>query len=456
MKTIGKRRKKFRSFALGILQHMPKTRLAVRHHYWRHEARQYNQTARRIPIDSKKVFFESFGGRSFSCSPKALYLAMLQDSRFDDYEFVWCFKGQNTVNNYRKMTVFSRATVVQRGSSEYFEALASAKTLILNTRLPEYVMPKPDQVFVQCWHGTPLKRLGYDVKIETANALNTTSELAERFGMDCRKWTYLLSPSTYTSQHLADAFGLPENRRASTILQLGYPRNDALAQAACDGNDRLVREMKFRMGIPDNKKVLLYAPTWRDDSYKAGVGYTFDYLIDFDTLQRALGKDWVVLFRPHYYIANSFDFSAYRGFVYDASNVDDINDLYLISDALVTDYSSVMFDYSILRRPMFFFVPDKKHYAADIRGFYFDFSKVPGPQSTTTTQLIDDVRHIGDYWHRFGETYDEFTDTFCPIDDGHATERVLNRLFTQRAVDTPASCTVSTVQCDANPATRTL
>ncbi len=429
MRTTGKRHKKNRSLALGILRSMPKTRLTIRHHYWKYQKNKYNQLAERTKIDSKKVFFESFGGRSFSCSPKALYLAMLQDSRFDDYEFVWCFKGENRVNKYRQTTALSRSMIVQRGSTEYFKSLASAQTLILNTRLPEYVVPKPDQTFVQCWHGTPLKRLGYDVQIETAAALNTTSELAERFGIDSAKWTYLLSPSSYTSQHLTNAFGLPDNKRSSTILELGYPRNDALAQAQQGDITQSMRDLRFRMGIPTNKKVLLYAPTWRDDSYRPGVGYTFDYLIDFDKLQRALGREWVVLFRPHYYIANSFDFSAYRGFVYDASQAEDINDLYLAADVLITDYSSVMFDYAILHRPMMFFVPDKNHYAANIRGFYFDFNNVPGPQSTTTEELITGLHELDTYWNTYGSSYNAFVQKFCPTDDGHAAERVLQQLF---------------------------
>lgn len=354
---------------------------------------------------------------------------MLQDPRFADYEFIWCFKTKKRAAKFRKRTVMSRAQVVQRGSTAYFDMLASAGTIIINTRLPEYISIKENQTFVQCWHGTPLKRLGYDVQIETANALNTTSELAERFGMDSEKWTYLISPSPYTSQHLADAFGLPAEKRESTILELGYPRNDILARAANNNSEQIKLELRYRFGIPSYKKVLLYAPTWRDDSYQAGVGYTFDYLIDFNQLKSALGDDWVVLFRPHYYVANKFDFSTYKGFVYDVSKTSDINELYLLADILVTDYSSVMFDYAILHRPMLFFAPDKDHYDQDIRGFYFDFGKVPGPMSMSTTELIHDINHLDTYWSQYNEHYSQFMKMFCPIDDGYAAERVISRIF---------------------------
>lgn len=432
MRTIGHVRRAVRSAGLAVLRRLPRTRLAVRHAYWAHQARRYDRLAAGEAVDECLVFFESFGGRSFSCSPRAIYLAILGQERFRGYRFVWSFKGAERTareGEGNPALADARTTVVQRGSEAYFRALASAKVLVLNTRLPEYVTPKPEQVFVQCWHGTPLKRLGYDVEIETANALNTTSELAERFGMDARKWTYLLSPSPYTSEHLADAFGLPPERRAATIIEEGYPRNDELARAAADASGARRRELRALLGIPEGRRALLYAPTWRDDSYRAGVGYTFDYLIDFDELRRALGEGWVVLFRPHYYIANHFDFSAYEGFVIDVSAWDNVNELYIAADALVTDYSSVMFDYAILRRPIALFVPDYERYANDIRGFYFDLSEVPGPRCETTGELVCALRDLDGYWGRYGAAYDAYVARFCPKDDGHAAERVIDRVW---------------------------
>ena len=431
MRTIGGLRRQVRAVGLGILRHMPRTRLLVRKRYWAHEGRKYDALAKSVPVDEKLVFFESFGGRSLSCSPRAIYLAMLGQERFSDYRFVWSFKGPERTEAERvnPLLADARVSVVQRGSEEYFRALAAAKVLVLNTRLPEYVTPKPEQVFVQCWHGTPLKRLGYDVQIETTNALNTTSELADRFGMDAQKWTYLLSPSPYTSEHLADAFGLPADRRADVILEEGYPRNDEIARAAADEGGARQRELRAAIGVPEGKKALLYAPTWRDDSYQAGVGYTFDYLIDFDLLRRELGDEWVVLFRPHYYIANHFDFSAYDGFVIDVSAWDNVNELYIAADALVTDYSSVMFDYAILRRPMALFVPDYDAYAGEIRGFYFDLSEVPGPHCAETSGLVSMLKDPQGYWGAFGEKYDRFVERFCPKDDGHAAERVIDHIW---------------------------
>lgn len=423
MKTVGGGRKALRTAVYAVLRHAPRLRIATRHAYWAFQRRKYHALAASVPTEPLTVFFEAYGGRSYACSPKAIYREMIADSRFAGREFIWSFRGDSVPDDEPEL---DRACIVRRGSQEYFRALARAGVIVMNNRLPEYVHPKQDQVYVQCWHGTPLKRLGYDVQIDMQGALNTASELAQRFGLDARKWTYLLSPSPYTSQHLADAFGLPENKRANTILELGYPRNDALAQARDDARAR--DRAASALGVPAGKKTLLYAPTWRDDSYRDGVGYTFDYLLDFDAMQRALGDEWVVLFRAHYYIANSFDFSSYDGFVIDVSGVDDINDVYLASDLLLNDYSSVMFDYANLRRPMALFVPDFDHYAANIRGFYFDLADVPGPQCTTTAQVIEAISDFDHLKQRYSQSYDEFVARFCPLDDGCAAKRVVERV----------------------------
>lgn len=423
MKSNGGVHRAARTAAFAVLRHTPRLRLMVRHTYWRVQRWRYERLSKGVTMDARQVFFEAYGGRSISCSPKALYQAMLADGRYDGYRFVWSVREKEREAAERELG--DRTRIVTRGSRDYYEALAGSGTLILNTRLPEYVWPRKGQTYVQCWHGTPLKRLGYDVTIETSNALNTTAELASRFGLDACKWTYLLSPSAYTTRHLCDAFGLPEGKRGAVVIEEGYPRNDELAR----NDDVTLASICKRLGIPDGRKVLLYAPTWRDDSYRAGVGYTFDYLLDLDLLRRELGEGWTVLFRAHYYIANEFDFLAYGDFVVDVSGVDDVNDLYLAADVLVTDYSSVMFDYANTGRPMVLFVPDRKHYDESIRGFYLDFDAIPAPKCETSEQVADQLRQLDTWPERYGDAYRAFRQTYCPHDDGRASERVLERVF---------------------------
>jgi CDP-glycerol glycerophosphotransferase len=307
--------------------------------------------------------------------------------------------------------------------------------------MPEFLYPRPEQIYVQCWHGTPLKRLGFDVAADVRAALNTAAELAGRFAIDAEKWTWLLSPSPYASEHLTSAFGRSADRR-SLVIEEGYPRNDAIvttlqssaaspspATSPLPSAGEAIEAIKRRLGVPLDKKLLLYAPTWRDDNYQAGVGYTQDALLDFGLLQRLLGADWVVLLRAHYYIANRLNIDQWRNFVYDMSRIEDVNDLYIISDALLTDYSSVFFDFANTSRPLLFYWPDFDHYGERVRGFYFDPETLPGPQCRTSEEVAAALGDINGWHTHYGPAYETFRQTFCPKDDGNATRRVIERLF---------------------------
>jgi len=421
---------KARVAAKAVLRYFPRTRQWARKHWWDHERKQYEQLISPEPVDPKVVVFSCFMGRSYADSPRAIYEQMLQDPRFDDYELYWVFR-ESKIDAFRDDPRLARAHLVVRSTEEYQRVMGRAGYWIINNRCPEYMYPRPGQTYVQCWHGTPLKRLGYDVQVETTNALNTTLELARRFELDSSKWDYLISPSPFTSLHLSDAFGLPQERRGDVVLEVGYPRNDVVARA-CETPETLARaqaRIKEALGVTTDKKLLLYAPTWRDNDYKAGVGYVQDTLIDFDLLQQELGDEWTILFRPHYYIANEFDFDKYGDFVYNAANVPDINELYIIADALLTDYSSVFFDYSVTNRPMLFYWPDYAYYDEHVRGFYFDPHEIPGPKCLTTPEVVQAVKDLDSWRDTYGADYQRFREYFLPKDDGHAAERAIECIF---------------------------
>ena len=152
-------------------------------------------------------------------------------------------------------------------------------------------------------------------------------------------------------------------------------------------------------------------------------------LLDFDVMKARLADDWCVLFRAHYYIQNSFDFAPMKGFVGDASKNVDINDLYIIADVLLTDYSSVFFDFANTGRPLLFYWPDYDHYANDLHGFYFDLQELPGPKCRTTEEVMEAMLSLDNYPRDFGTQYDAFVQRFCPLDDGHASQRVIDAIF---------------------------
>jgi CDP-glycerol glycerophosphotransferase len=353
---------------------------------------------------------------------------MCADERFSDWRFVWSLREGQIAE--AKSLLVARASVVIRGSDEYFKACARAKYWIVNNRMPEWVKPRPEQVFVQCWHGTPLKRLGYDVTIKTKAALNTADELSWRFGIDAAKWSYLLSPSPFTSECLASAFGLQSLAHRPRIIEEGYPRNDSIAQTLnSPERDELIKEFRRRLDIPQGKKVLLYAPTWRDSIYHAGKGYGSGEMPDFKRMREALGEQWIVLLRTHYYVEIREVIDARGDFLIDVSETPDINELYLVADALLTDYSSVLFDYANTERSVIYYWPDFEEYQKEVRGFYFDPITLPGDKCTTTDEVIAALQALDTWQERYGSDYQTFRNHFCPKDDGQAAARAIANIF---------------------------
>ena len=179
------------------------------------------------------------------------------------------------------------------------------------------------------------------------------------------------------------------------------------------------------MHLPHDKKILLYAPTWRDNSFNMK-GYTFKLEVNFKKWQEVLGDEYIVVFKPHYLIVNDFDIDQYQGFVYFVEANEDISNLYIIADALVTDYSSVFFDYANLKRPMLFYMYDLENYRDELRGFYLDIYKdLPGDVVENEDTLLEKI-HIHDF------DYDRlkgFNERFNNHEDGHASQRVINILL---------------------------
>ncbi len=373
-----------------------------------------------IKTDEKTVAFNSFNGKNYSCTPKAVYEYMLSSEKFKDYKFIWVVRD---LEKYAFLAENPNTTIVKDKSKVFKKALAKAKYWIFNYRIYDHITPKKNQIYVQCWHGTPLKRLGYDIE-NSNNALNSIEEIKYKYRTDAKRFKYILSPSKFASEKFSSAWNLENTNQTHKVLEVGYPRDDFMSLYSKED----VKRIKADLGISEDKKILLYAPTWRDNQHTSGVGYTYSTELDFKALKDTLGDDWVVLFRAHYLVANSFDFAEHEGFVYDVCSYSDINELYVVSDALVTDYSSVFFDYSILKRPMLFYMYDLVLYKDNMRGFYIDLNELPGPIVERQEDLFEKLKTI-DEWFSFDEKYKEFDKKYNYLNDGKATERFVEAVF---------------------------
>ncbi|MBQ6496630.1 MAG: CDP-glycerol glycerophosphotransferase family protein [Firmicutes bacterium] len=403
-------------------------RLFVRKVKWRVEEQEYNKTAKGTEIDEKLVLFETFMGRQYGCNPKAIYEYMISDPAFDDYRLVWSFFDPQAKK--AQFSALQRAEVVEVKTRAYYEICARAKYIVTNSALNYRIQKRPGQVFLQTWHGTPLKRLRCDIEAEKGNVNNTLNEIKIKNDMDVVRYDLFLSPSPFATDKFISSFNMKELGIENIVRETGYPRNDLLFHFT----EEDVEEQRRQLNIPAGKKVILYAPTFRDNEHD-GAGYTYDVHLDFDRLQRELGDEYVILFRAHYFVANRFDFGKYPGFVIDASKLDDITPLYIISDVLVTDYSSVFFDYANLKRPMLFYMYDLDDYAEGIRGFYFSIDEIPGPKIRTEDELIRWIKDLEgepygkQYFDKYGDTFERFAEKFAPLEDGRASERAASELI---------------------------
>lgn len=372
--------------------------------------------------DAKTICFKAFNGKSYSCSPKAIYEYMLTQEQFKDFKFIWVFKEPE---KHRYLEKNPNTTLVQDSTRAYLKAMAVSKYWIHNYRVSDHIYPKENQIYVQCWHGTPLKKLGYDIT-KGDNVLNSIEEIRFKYKVDAAKFKAILSPSRFASEKFISAWNLKAIGKENCVIEQGYPRNDKLFHA--DEADR--QRVRKALGIEGvNKKIIFYAPTWRDNQHDSTIGYTYKTEVDFDKLKEALGEEYIILFRAHYLVANSFDFEKYSGFVYDVSSYDDINDLYIVSDLLITDYSSVFFDYANLRRPMLFYMYDFDSYKNEMRDFYFDIDELPGPIVKDEDSLIEAIRGLDRYMLAYGEKYIAFHNKFNYLDDGHASARVVDAVM---------------------------
>jgi CDP-glycerol glycerophosphotransferase len=343
------------------------------------------------------VFFESFYGRNASCNPLAIDRELAR--RAPDVTRYWSVVDLS-------VAVPEGAIPVVEGSPDWWRARGAARLLVVNDWLRRRFARRKGQVVLQTWHGTPLKRLalhrpGFDPRRMVAVV------------RESRRWNVLLAQNPYAARILGKAYAF----LIRPVWIEGYPRNDVLTK----GDGAATREA---LGIRPGERVVLYAPTWRDDR---------DQIVDFvDPAALAEAADAVVLVRGHSRtLLPGRDAEGPR--VIDVTRFPDTSLLLLVADALVTDYSSVMFDFSVTGKPMYFLVPDMEHYRGELRGFYFDLAAhAPGPMVKTQDEL---VAALAADPAEYADRYARWRQKFNARDDGHAAERVVARILDQGFID---------------------
>ncbi|WP_312498667.1 CDP-glycerol glycerophosphotransferase family protein [Enterococcus sp.] len=381
----------------------------------------FNMVATVLPVKEKTVLFESFNGKIPSDNPLAIYQAFKAEHNDASWQLYWGVKKQY-VNEAR--ACFPEYSILTRFSLKWLWLTARANFWVFNSRMPIWLKKNKQTIYIQTWHGTPLKKLGLDINKVSIPGTDTQSYHHD-FIYETRRWDILIAPNTYSKNIFKHAFLYQQS-----FLEIGYPRNDMLTAKK---DDLLyINRMKTNLVGHSKGKVILYAPTWRDNYYISKGNYKFYMPFDLEKVVSLLGENDTLIIRPHYLVGDTIDVSKYDQQVIVCTD-EDINKLYLISDILITDYSSVMFDYAHLKRPMLFYAYDFDFYKEELRGFYFDYNHdLPG-------QIVKDEAGFYPAFNQllqkteiekvYQNKYNDFFDKFCNTNSSNSrivVERILS------------------------------
>lgn len=362
------------------------------------------------PMKENWVILESFFGKNYSDSPKYIY-EYLSKNYPGKYKFIWVIDKKNTKIPHQHIKV-------KRFSYRYAYYMARSKYYVFNSRQPEWAKKRKGNIFLQTWHGTPLKKLVFDQD----DVSSATPRYKAQVYKQSRAWDYLIAANYFSSETFKRCFMYHK-----TMLETGYPRNDILHH---ENKDAIAVGIKEKLKLPKEKKTILYAPTWRDDEFYEKGQYKFALQMNLHQMKAELGEEYVILLRTHYFIADALDVTGLEDFAYNLSKYDDISELYLISDILITDYSSVFFDYANLKRPMLFFTYDLEKYRDVLRGFYINIEEeLPGPLVFTTEEIIQGIKNIDEIKEQYVDKYKLFYEKYCGLEDGTASEKVAKAVF---------------------------
>lgn len=351
-----------------------------------------------LPINSKKVLFTDYYGSRYGCNPKYISKVL---SKYKDIDIVWAFVNQSEHSEY------TEGRSVKWGSFRFLYELATSKVFITNFRMPLWYHRRRGQCFIQTWH-TPM-----NIKaIEKDTESTLTPHYLKMAKSESKNISLLLSTAKYATQIFKRAFWYDGD-----IFEIGAPRCDLLVNQPEDLKNRI----KDKLGLDRTKKVVLYAPTFRK-------GHSLDcYDVDFDQLIAGSESEWIVLTRLHPHLQNFAEnlFGRYP-FVKDVTNYDDLQEILLITDVLISDYSGLIFDYALTRRPCLLYTPDLEEYCSKDRKLYFEIDKLPFPICRDNAELARSFKEFDK--KKYATDLELFLRSIGMIANGDASEVVAQRI----------------------------
>ena len=378
----------------------------------------YAKYYKNLLIDDKVILYDSYFGRGMICNPYALFLELINNEDFKDYTHVWVIEDR--YGNEPIMKQFQNhknVFAIARHSDDHLRYLASAKYIITNVSLPFYYCKKEGQVYINTWHGTPIKSLGFDMP----DAPITISNVLRNF----LSTDYIVSANPFLTSVFLDKYKL-DGLYEGTIIEEGYPRNDRLFHA--DKEVVISNLQKYGIDIDSKKEIILYAPTWKGSDYNHPEIDVNEY-IDFKrTIESMIDTDkYQILLKPHQVVYKELKKSGRMSDSLIPAFID-TNELLAITDILISDYSSIFYDYLATDKPVIFYIPDLEDYK-NYRGLYIEPEELPGPCLTNLSDIGKVINNLDIYMNKYRPSYEKAKDFACPKDDGNVAKRIIDVVF---------------------------
>ncbi len=380
---------------------------------------------KRLPVRKRTILYEANFGRGMVDNPYAIFLAALDSDRYGKLEHYWAIDDPSAhpeLESYRHMR---NVHIVQYESKAYLKALATCQYLVNNSTFMPYFIKRDGQVYVNTWHGTPIKAMGYEMD---GGIVGSSNIVRNYLSAD-----YLLSANDVMTRMFLQSYKM-QGIYPGSVVEEGYPRNDRTLGTSRE--DVVKRLVDFGVRIDPSKKVIMYAPTWRNagsQNDKIDVTGNAAELLSFkrELEQRIDTETYQVVIKPHNYLYDMIkDDKSLEGLLIPSTI--DTNELLAAVDVLVSDFSSIVFDYLVLDRPILFYVPDLDDYRSR-RGITYDIDKLPGQCSKNIEELAGYLKDLDATWEAIRPVHQACKQSICPYDDGNVSSRIADIMFLRKS-----------------------
>lgn len=370
------------------------------------------------PIDEELILYETRDGKSIVDSPLSIFLYLCSQEKYNHYKHIWVIDKQENeeIKRIIPTNLIDRVSFVYRQTIDYVDAMLSAKYLISNSTFESFFLKRPGQIYVNTWHGTPLKKMGFDTNFSISHSKN----VLRNFLMT----DYLLSPNEHTSNIFIDGYRL-RGAYKGEILEGGYPRIDQTFNS--DKNQVFDVLESFGTKINREKPVILFTPTWKGSNVNKAADDIEQIIVETMVLVEKFRTTHNVLIKVHPFIFNSIkDDERIKEVL--VSDYVDPNSVLAVVDLLITDYSSIFFDYLVTNKPVIFYVWDNDLYDNE-RGMYFSQADLPGPIAENIEDLVNAIEDIDHLTKEHHQKYLKMKELIVPYDDGEVTKRYVEYIF---------------------------